>query len=101
MGLKISRIKIQIVPTRLGCWSVWVGGFRIIRSTRDPLVEIAQRMLAAGHKRDARIVMTRTPDGPCRMASTIGNAAAAAVLPQQQPFRAPDWVALHSNGGTL
>lgn len=106
-----TRIKIQIVPTRLGCWSVWVGGFRIIKSTRDPLVEIAQRMLAAGHKRDARIVMTRMPDGPCRFVSTIGNAATACTQQpsqtpsptnygQRQPFCAPDWVALQSNGGT-
>jgi hypothetical protein len=94
------KIKIQIVPTSPGHWRVTVDGFRVIRSTRDPLVEIAQRMLAAGHKPQARIVMTRTPDGPCRVASTIGTAAAAAVLPQRHPFRAPDWVALHSNGST-
>ena len=92
-----TRIKIQIIPTRLGCWSVWVDDMRIIKSTRQPLTEIAQRMLAAGHKRDTRITMTRTPDGPCRFASTIGNAAA--VLTQRQPFRAPDWVAVHPNGG--
>lgn len=98
-----SRIKIQIVSTRLGCWSVLVNGMRIIKSTRDPLVEIAQRMLAAGHKRDAALVMTRTPDGPCRAASTLGHTVMAAPVvagAQRQPFRAPDWVALQTNGGT-
>jgi hypothetical protein len=91
-----SRIKIQIIPTRLGCWTVLVGGFQIIKSTRDPLVEIARRLLAAGHKQDARILMTRSPAGPCRLVSTIGDAAAADVL--RHPFRSPDWVALHANG---
>jgi hypothetical protein len=92
-----TRIRIQIIPTRLGCFSVWLNGMRIIASTRDPLVEIAQRLLAAGHRRDARIVMTRTPDGPCRVASTIGNAAVASA--RAHPFRAPDWAPLHPNGG--
>jgi hypothetical protein len=85
------RIRIQIVPTRLGCWSVWVDGMRIVKSTREPLVEIAQRMLAAGHKRDARIWQTRTPDGPCRAVGTLADAAAAAVLPRRDPFREPEW----------
>jgi hypothetical protein len=93
-----TRIRIQIIPTRLGCWSVWIDSWRIIQSTRDPLVEVAGILIAGGHKPAAALVMTKTPDGPCRLVSTIGNAVVAST--QRQPFRAPDWVALHSNGGS-
>lgn len=92
-----SRIKIQIVPTRAGRWTVWVDGWRIVKSTRDPLVEIASRMIAAGYKPQTRIIMTHTPDGECRVASTIGDTAVASQ--QQHPFRAPVWTALQANGG--
>ena len=92
-----SRIKIQIVPSRSGrTWSVRLNGWLVIRQTDQPLAEIASRMIAAGHKPHRAIVMTRSPDGPCRCASTLGAAAQAEATSLR--FREPEWKPL-GNGG--
>lgn len=91
-----SIIKIWVVPSRSGkTWSVRINGWRVLRHTAQPLADAASRLMAAGHKPHRQIIMTRMLGAPCRCASTL---AAAAAAESGEPFNAPDWTTLHSNG---
>lgn len=90
-------IKVRIVA-RGTRWQVLVDDMPLGRPVAEPLVELATRLLAGGFKPTTRIILTHTPAGPCpRAAATLGDVVTT-LQDSAEPFRAPAWVPLPTNG---
>lgn len=94
----MRTLNIRIVQRGQRLWQIFVNNVPIGRPVPEPMVELGMQLIDAGLRPTTSIYQVKTPQGPCRSVSTIGEALRASRQGSDAPFRMPIWAKPPTNG---